>query len=588
MHLPVKRRNNSILLYEAFDYKFITNHKQQLMKKISTLGVLLTILLTFTSCWNNKMSDLMDYVPSDIDYVLVGDVNTVIESAGGNLSDAQINLPSYITDLLGSGDEEQYNEFRNFLKKSGIDITTAAVMGYYKYDAAPILLFSLKDEKQFKKAVEDMDYNEKDSDDGVYVYSKRTYKSDYDSDDDFYSYIVVNGSHAYWTENVRVANRFKPARVIKDIIENAKEKSLNDMKIGSYITEENAGGAVVQIPKELRQKMRKEGFPSEIADLCEGYLCFKGNLTQNNAKVYAKWFDENGNEKDFKTITKYYDTSVKVNPEALKYLCKNEFLVYATALKIKNWDEYFDTWKDMLKENLSGSDRTTLTVIESYLKNLEGTAAIGFGLNNGMDSFFDIQRDNDAILKEMALTIVVETKDGKAQKMIDDIKGLLETQDVPLKSNANGFYVEDPDTKNAIYFEKDNNFIIISNMPVKQYNNNIVSKNIEFDKYISTFAVVLEKKNQLMKGLDVDYGIKFSISIDASNSEIIAAFETEEGSSKGLIEKIIRTMVNLANKDFSDYYEEPTLPEAEEFVDSIAVYEDYDICDTVAYEYDYE
>ena len=42
------------------------------------------------------MKDLLENVPASMDVVMVGNVKTIIESAGGNMEDSKIHLPKFL------------------------------------------------------------------------------------------------------------------------------------------------------------------------------------------------------------------------------------------------------------------------------------------------------------------------------------------------------------------------------------------------------------------------------------------------------------------------------------------------------------
>ena len=57
--------------------------------KINGLLCLVLALVLSTSCSDNaKMKDLLENVPASMDVVMVGNVKTIIESAGGNMEDS--------------------------------------------------------------------------------------------------------------------------------------------------------------------------------------------------------------------------------------------------------------------------------------------------------------------------------------------------------------------------------------------------------------------------------------------------------------------------------------------------------------------
>ncbi len=109
-------------------------------KNFLLLSVLLLSLLTVTSCSDSKMNDLLDQIPEDVDIVFVGNVKTVLESAGGSIKDGKIELPSFITNEMSASAEEKFDEVNDILKKSGLDPEAIAVFGNFYY-SVPVFHF---------------------------------------------------------------------------------------------------------------------------------------------------------------------------------------------------------------------------------------------------------------------------------------------------------------------------------------------------------------------------------------------------------------------------------------------------------------
>ena len=130
------------------------------------------LLFLATSCFNNsKTKNLLDQIPADLDIVVVGDAKTIIESAGGTIEESQIILPSYLTDEMSNSDLNEYDKLKSFLKNSGIDVNACAIAGNYS-DSNPIVVFALQDQNKFTKTIEENDFREKDTENGVIYYKK--------------------------------------------------------------------------------------------------------------------------------------------------------------------------------------------------------------------------------------------------------------------------------------------------------------------------------------------------------------------------------------------------------------------------------
>ena len=104
----------------------------------------MAVVLSVSCTDNTKMQNLLENIPENTDFVFVGSVKTVLESAGGKIENSKIVLPNYISNEMKEGDAEKFDEANNFLKDAGIDIEACAVMMSFR-NFSPILVFALED-----------------------------------------------------------------------------------------------------------------------------------------------------------------------------------------------------------------------------------------------------------------------------------------------------------------------------------------------------------------------------------------------------------------------------------------------------------
>lgn len=546
-------------------------------KTILHLGACIMLLLMATACSNNAgMTSLLEKIPENTDLVVVGDVKTVVESMGGSIDGSQIKLPSFVTDELSSSDGKAYDDAQAFLKNSGVNPNACALAFNYK-DKSPIIVFAVNDESKFKKALDDENFKEKDEEDGVLFYSKKVYESSYNSDYDDYTYVGIKDSYAYLTLSVQANSDFKPMKAIGRFIENAKEKSYASTSFGDYITSGNAFGLAAKLPREFKQAMKEAGLPSNMADLYDGVIGIKGDLTSNAVEFDFKLFDEDGNVKKAEDMPKLMDWNAKINSKALAYMNKDEFLVFAMSCKNMDWDAYFDMVAGATR--MGYYDRSALTVAKSYLEKIDGTMAVGFGLKNGVSSITRIDRGRKPF-DEMSLTIVCETKEGKAKGIVNDIKTLLEGQGMDYSAKGTSLTLTLPGEAGAVYMEAKDNLLILSTQAIKEYNDNEVVKGASFGDYIAVGGFALNKNNPLASDIGLDYGVKVYGISDVKAMEGKLKLEIDGGDSKGVLEKLIRTCINIADKGqkkmesaYEDLYNEPDLEDEVSVADTVVAEE---------------
>jgi len=526
-------------------------------KNFLLLSVLLLALLTVSSCSNSKMNDLLDQIPEDMDIVFVGNVKTVLESAGGSIKDDKIVLPSFITNEMSANAEKKLNEVNDILKHSGLDPDAIAVFGNFDY-SVPIVLFSITDNKKFVAAIEDEGYDEKDSNDGMVIYSKKVYEGS-SSEYDNYSYLAVKDSYAYFIECVWVGSKFKPNKTLERIVEDAKESPFGASKFADYVTSGNAFGVCIRLPHELHTEMKEMGVSSTVLDLYNGVVCMQGSLENDKMSINLKMFDKDGKAIDLKGLEDIFDFKAKISSGSLAYLGKNEQLVMAISLKDMDWDKYLNACVGMT--GISRSDQAKLPLVKSYLEKLDGTVAIGMGINNGLESVFSLATGKN-MLQQMAVTVVIETKDGQAAGVVKDLKGLLDSTETSYKQTKNGMTLNIPGQNASIYINAEGNNIVISNNEIRKGSDNSAVKAFDFTDDLGAMAIYFNKDNKLFKDLKIDNDVLLTVSSNVEDFESSLRLEIKGGDTKGIIAKIAKIVTDIiAQKDdlnarLEEFYEQ--------------------------------
>lgn len=559
--------------------------------KFMKWSICLALVLMATACSNNgNMSSLLERIPEDAEMVVVGDVRTVVESAGGKIEGSgffgsikqklglsgggsTIELPSYMTDAMADGDANDADDFLDFLKHSGINIEACALAANYD-DRQPTIIFALNDEEQFIKAIKDEDYDHEKEKDGVEYYTKTGYESSYGSD---ISYIAIADGYAYFIAEVWSDSNFKPMKHIDRLISDAKEKSFASTKFADYITEGNAVGMSFRLPKQLRDELRNYGISGKMLDLYKGVACIKSNLDNETATLSVKLFNEDGSEKTCDFMKEFMSLDGTVNTKALDYLGDDEVLVAAGCAKDVNWDKYFDA---MLK----GSpyvDRATLAFVKAYLEKFDGTFAYGFGVKDGLRSFGRLASNENLVFQEIPFTFVCETRAGKATSVINDVKALLDKQQMTYTSSGNGVKLQLPEGLGEFVLEAKGDMLVLANHKIKNSNNNPTVKALSFDKGTAAMAIVLNKDNELMRQLGLENNALLKATFNYKTCTFDMTFTMDGDSSVGIIGKVAKAIVDLVDRgnELERTISDAAVPKPDytDWADSVAV-------DTVAYE----
>ncbi len=528
------------------------------------LGLCLSVILLATGCGSNNLAELLEHVPADADFVITGDIKTILESAGGKAEGSEVKMPDYIGTMQSDRDAREMEKNLQWLKNSGIDVTSGAVVFLKYQDRAPFIVFAITDKDKLKKALEVEGFNENDKVDDVDIYVKKD-EGEYGS----YtrnSYVAIDGGYGYWIPDVW-SDDDKGMKMIKQYLLSLSNNTMASTDIADYVSEGNVAGMIAKLPSELRREMAKAGVPEEMANLYSGYVCINSKLDGDEAEARLKLFDENGKAKTTEDWNKMMDIKAKIDPEALAYMSPEESLIYAVSMKNINWDKYMDQFDS--SGRLSRQDKSFLTIVKSYLEKFDGTVAIGVGLKNGKASIEAIDR-GEKVLDHLPVTIVAQTKEGKAASLIKDIKSLLGNQnELFYTSTSNGLRLTLPKEAGTLWLEAKDNMLILSTLPVKK-GSNPVAEHVNFQDYIFAAALHLGKDNALMRDFDIKNDLTATLAFDAEEGELVLKVKMTGEGETGLIERFVRSVIGMGKK-----YEQMREERRQQY------YEDYMAADTI-------
>ena len=541
------------------------------MKKLLYhLGLCLSVILLATGCGSKNLAELLEHVPADADFVITGDIKTILESAGGKAEGSEVKMPDYIGTMQSDRDAREMEKDLQWLRNSGIDVTSGAVVFLKYQDRAPFIVFAITDKDKLKKALEVEGFNENDKVDDVDIYVKKD-EGEYGS----YtrnSYVAIDGGYGYWIPDVW-SDDDKGMKMIKQYLLSLSNNTMASTDMADYVSEGNVVGMIAKLPSELRREMAKAGVPEEMANLYSGYVCINSKLDGDEAEARLKLFDENGKAKTTEDWNKMMDIKAKIDPEALAYMSPEESLIYAVSMKNINWDKYMDQFDS--SGRLSRQDKSFLTIVKSYLEKFDGTVAIGVGLKNGKASIEAIDR-GEKVLDHLPVTIVAQTKEGKAASLIKDIKSLLGNQnELFYTSTSNGLRLTLPKEAGTLWLEAKDNMLILSTLPVKK-GSNPVAEHVNFQDYIFAAALHLGKDNALMRDFDIKNDLTATLAFDAEEGELVLKVKMTGEGETGLIERFVRSVIGMGKK-----YEQMREERRQQY------YEDYMAADTILPEPDY-
>lgn len=510
------------------------------------LSVLVLALLVFTGCGgDSQFKGLLEQVPANSDVVAVLNVKTLVENAGGQIDGSTVKLPQVALDVMGEDAVKQLDELNAILKDGGVDINVVAIAVNNADGGEPVVLGRVTDRAKLVKTLEGEGFKDKGNNGGVAYYEKTVVDAG-SPDYNRYCHVAVTDNIIYMVPGVSGWQNYDAEKSIGKLIADAKESNMAGTPMGKRLVEDNLGGVAFKTPKEYGQEVRYLGLPSELISIYEGSVCIKGSLDGSELKLTLNVYDSDGKAvttKSFGDFADMVNSNAKISSKALSYMGKDESFIFAIALKNMKWDEYFD----MLRGSVDREMRMVLPMLSSYLEKIDGTVAIGVGVTDGLSSFEMIDRGRD-VLNQLAFTLVVQTKEGKAKTILSDIKGLMDGMRMPYTITDNGIEFNVPGESGSIYAVAESDVLVLSNSKIESGNRNPVVKAIDFTSRFSALGLFLGNDNKIMKDLGLDNSLKAEISADASKSEGYIVVDVDGGKGSGLVEKLLYAGKALMDK----------------------------------------
>lgn len=501
------------------------------MKKIfnGLVSLLVAVLIVSCSSGSNGSGSLLKLIPANADAVMIGDVKTVLASAGGSINGSELSLPKKLLKEFPEVADE-YDEVKSDVKNCGLDLEKVAGFANFKNNEV-VFIAKVTDSKKLIRLIEDNDYEEIDKEDGV------TYFTDKYNDE----CIAVGKNFVYFVTGGYDVNH---KRYLENMIEDAKEANFASTAMGKYIIEGNAAGVAIRFTSEMKREVAQEiGVSKSMFSNLEG-ICLRGDLSTDKVEVELCLIDENGNVLDNKEFNKYSNTSARINKDALSYMGKDEFMFYAVSLKDVQWEDLVDEVSSKL--SLSRGDKAVMRAATDYLSKINGTVALGMGLTNGIESIVKIGCEKD-MLEQFSATLVIEVKDNKSAKsLLEDLKGLLESQGIDFDETKTELTVNLKrltGQRGEVNVKIIDQFIVVANHPIK--NGNGIASSSVWNNYAAAL-IKLDKNNQLMKDLGLKNNVSLSIISDVKKASAKMVLEVEGASDYGVLDKVLNMAINVA------------------------------------------
>lgn len=506
-------------------------------------AVALVMLASCARTGDSKSATLLSLVPENTPVVVVGNLRTVVESAGGTLGADGIGLPPYLKAELSESNLKELQEINDFLARSGADTEVLALACDAVLDNT-LIICTLNDPAKFVQAVTCEGFERVSDENGLSVYALRSKNM----------LVAEKGGNAYLY--IGRSNADTAAGYIARFIADASASSFAATDFGREIADCNAVGVALNMSDIMSQELGKNGMPQALQKMYAGVICLKSDIRGEVATVQARYFFPDGTESDLKEFWAGADLSTHISGEAMEYMNDAEFYVGAAVLKNVDWGKFFDTLADAA--GMRRSERAMFSVAKGYLENIDGTVAFGFGLDNGLQSVADISKGRD-VMGSFSATIVVETKDGKAPRLVDDIRSLLDMANLPYTDTADGLSMTIPQIGGSLYAAATDRILVISNRPIGKDNDNPCVAAMPFQNYSNASALVLKRDNPLMRDFGLDYNIFLTGYSDPATFESEGRLQIDGGGNEGVVAKIIKIIIAVSkqSRSISARFSEP-------------------------------
>jgi hypothetical protein len=485
------------------------------MKKLSTL-MMVALVMLLASCTSSPADKLLKKIPANATAVAVINVEEVIASAGGSIKGDKVNLPSYVTDSYLSS----MTDF------AGAIDPRAVVVAYVPVLHEAVAVYSITDENKFVAALSAKGYQQSTTEGDYKAYAADSNFPVITADDIAYAICrtmdASDALAAIKTMHSQAAdNNYASTGA-------AKQFGTHDI-CGAVAMSDILGGYPEALP--ITQEMR------------QSTLVILSDLKGDDLKGSISFVNEKG--KKISLYSEALPSPKNVDLATMRYLGENEVLAFGTNLKGMKWDKALDQMGFM-----PGGAAQALALIEPYLRNINGTVAVGLGVNNGMASLAKIvagQFDPT----DLTFTIVAKMASGEAEKTVSTLQSLavLAGGSTPEKG---GFSVALGSADQRIYVVADQDHLVVSSHAVNTAQKPDVVKDVDWDEWTSGMALRLTPSNSLMRDLNITSGKVEAELYNKTSSEYGFEVEFDDFGAKGFIENLVK-FCNLWTKGCETY-----------------------------------
>ena len=423
------------------------------MKKTfkTTLTALVAIALTILSSCSSK--DMLDMVPSDVDFVAVGNPDQLIKNAGFEITDTDIKGPSELKAILNSIPNQTRDVITDL--HSSIDFNRIVVMGYIAAEPEVVVLVKLTDKDKVRSTIRSYRQAERFTIKGYDVYEL-----------DPRTCLVVDGSYGYFCSSRSTDDA---ASLVNKFLHRAKDKDITSVSSVAKVISEDRTLNIACNMTPLADLLSSSAYAlvdaqsamalsATVPYLKGNWLSLSANYEGTSLTVESFLFNEESGDRV------EYPGTKEIDSNTLRLLPSNT--IAAAACGIDN-----QQLRNQLNQlqGLTNSDPLAKELVKQ-LGNLDGTVAVGIGLNNK-------EQLADAMVhgfQNLDMTLVAQMVPGKAADLKTTLTNLASlSSGIKIENNGNVTSLTDGKLTYHLFTEG-NNFVISKSSSVKESDNNII------------------------------------------------------------------------------------------------------------------
>lgn len=513
--------------------------------KILHWSCLLVLLVVLTACsGRSRNSEILEAVPSDMDGVMVGDMEQMLRSAGGQIEGCAVTFPAYFTEHLPAARKNWLAGLTDFLKKSGINAGSVAMAARLNSVFGNLLIFRIDRMEDFVREVNEAGYHPWQTEGDIRSYLCTNYSPDYRMENNTYDLLVTQGEYGYWTIGIPAASRQTVWEEIKEELRGLEERSVAETAFAPTLTEGNVFGCFFRIPPVFRTKLEESGVPPEMAGLFEGIIGVKGDLTQNTASLRFQWLDDEGNPKDLSPFSKYLDCDATIDSDLYTFLPKEENLVCAAAFRNADWDACLPLLSVLLP--WEKAEAALADLIVTCLRRTDGTVACGIGYESGIRSVLRKQYLTDYD-DAFYFTLLCQLRKGESEALLGDLRklaGVYGVEGMRLRETSDGMEITLPYPAEVFRIQIQNGVLLLSTCPLAE-DGEMPLERPDFDGELAAAGVYIPREQFKADARRQENDAEVQAVLHPRNAELEVRFSLTGEEPMPFFEKFFRSFQTL-------------------------------------------